>query len=399
MKIITAIDVGTNSIKGITAKMDKNGAIEILAINKCASLGVRNGEVIKPSQTAKAIADLKEKLSQESQTKIKEVYASINGPHLYSQSSQGLVSVSRADQKISPEDVQRVLAAAQAIKLPVNKAILQAEPKEFIIDSENGIKNPVGLKGIRLEAKVNLICLFSPVLENLETAFGEAGLEIIEAIPAPLALSNAFLNDQQKELGCCLLEIGASTTSLTVFEKDQLLDFTIFPVGSANITNDIAIGFRTEIQTAENIKKEFANLQKQENKKSKNKATVAQELKFSPLLLAKITQARIGEIIFECQKQLKKIANNQALPAGIVLGGGGCEIKGLTEAIKEKFALPAKKGEIRQTDLKGFSDMEFGVCFGLLLCGFNSQCHFKEKDYKTNSIKDAVKTFFKNFLP
>ncbi|RLC39404.1 MAG: cell division protein FtsA, partial [Candidatus Nealsonbacteria bacterium] len=258
---LTALDIGTSSIKGVCARKNLvSGEIEILAKSQMPCFGVRNGEVIKPQDVSKTISEVKEDLIQKSGIKIKEVLVNISGPHLFSVSSQGVVSVSRADQKISREDIQRVLKQAEAVNLPSNKEVLEVFPKEFIIDGEGGIKDPLGLEGMRLEAKVLLCCLFSPILENLEKAVVEGGFQILEVIPSPLASSRACLTPQQKELGVLLVDIGAGTCSISVFEKGDLIDFAVFPAGSANITNDIAICLRTEISTAERIKKEFATL-------------------------------------------------------------------------------------------------------------------------------------------
>jgi len=415
--IITAIDVGTNSVRGLVAARDlKTGAIQLLAQSQCPCFGVRNGEVVRPEQVSKAVIKVKDDLTRKADLKIKDVLVTISGNHLYSLPSQGLVSVSRADQKISKEDIQRVIRAAQAINLPSNKEVLDVFPKEFIVDGEGGIKDPLGLQGIRLETKVILICLFSPVLENLERAIVETGLSIIDVVPSPIAASTAVLRKAQKALGVMVVEIGAGTTSLAVFEKGDLVDFTIFPVGSANITNDIAIGLRTEIQTAEYIKKEFANLktvstkkEKKSTKKTKSKQASSgdkvevpdKSITFSKKFLERIVEARVSEMFSEVQKSLKKISGGEILPSGIVLTGGGSSLPGLVEYTKQRFKLPCRLGSIRE--INGVDSPEFADVAGLLLYGFDMDSDdigsdFSEKGEK-GGIGGMIKKVLKHFIP
>lgn len=412
--IITAIDVGTSSVRGLVAARDlKTGAIQLLAQSQCQCFGVRNGEVVRPEQVSKAVISVKDDLTRKADLKIKDVLVTISGSHLYSLPSQGLVSVSRADQKISKEDIQRVIMAAQAINLPSNKEVLDVFPKEFIVDGEGGIKDPLGLQGIRLETKVILICLFSPVLENLERAIIETGLSIIDVVPAPIAASRAVLSKEQKELGVMVVEIGAGTTSLAVFEKGDLVDFTIFPVGSANITNDIAIGLRTEIQTAEYIKKEFANLktvstkkEKKSTKKSKSKQASSgdkveipdKSITFSKKFLERIVEARVAEIFFQVQKSLKKISGGEILPSGIVLTGGGSNLPGLVEYTKQRFKLPCRLGSIRE--INGVDSPEFADVAGLLLYGFDMDSDDIGSDFsEKGGIGEMIKKALKHFIP
>lgn len=422
--IITAIDVGTSSVKGLVASKDiKTGTVELLAQSQCPCFGVRNGEVVRPEQVSKSIVKVRDDCCRKANLRIKDVLVSINGSHLYSVPSQGLVSVSRADQKISREDIQRVIRAAQAINLPSNKEVLDVFPKEFIVDGEGGIKEPLGLQGIRLETKVILACLFSPVLENLERAVLETGLSIIDVVPSPIAASRAVLSKEQKELGVMMVDMGAGTTSLAVFERGDIVDFAIFPIGSSHITNDIAIGLRTEIQTAERIKKEFATLNPTAPKKSKkpakktrvskgglarrsssksvgaDKVEIADKsLTFSRKFLERIVEARVAEIFSEVQKSLKKIAGGELLPSGIVLTGGGSSLPGLVEYTKQRFKLPCRLGSIRE--INGIDNPEFTTSAGLLLYGFDTEGDDMRGDFsEKGGFGRRIKKVLKHFVP
>lgn len=414
---LAAIDVGTNSVKGLVATKDfRTGTVGLLGQSQRFCFGVRNGEVVRPEQVSSSIEKVKEDLNKKAGLKIRDVLVSINGSHLYSLPSQGLVSVSRADQKISGEDIQRVLRAAQAVNLPSNKEVLDVLPKEFIVDGEASIKEPLGLQGIRLEAKVILACLFSPVLENLEKAFAQAGLSIIDVVVAPLATSRAVLTQEQKELGVMLVELGAGTTSLAIFEKGDLVDFAIFPVGSSNITNDIAIGLRTEVQTAERIKKEFATLKtskgtadrelkkrRARSAKTDKRPTLGDKvclpeksLNFSKKFLARIVEARVVETFSQVQKALKRISGDVLLPSGIVLTGGGSALPGLVEYTKQRFKLPCRLGNIRE--INGVDNPEFANVAGLLLIGFAIKDEEKSEGL-SGGFSEKIKRIFRAFLP
>lgn len=406
--ILTAIDIGTDSIKVLVGQkeLETSSVINILSKEKMPQFGLRKGEIYDPDKAAKELILLKQKIENNKNIKIKKVIVNINGPNLSVFKSQGIVSVSRADGKISEEDVQRALQASQAINLPFNKEILDILPKEFIVDNQSGIKNPIGLKGIRLEAKTLLICVFSSVLENLEKTIENAGFEIEGIIPSPLACSRAVLNSEQKELGSAVIDIGSATTSLSIFIEGNLINFIVYPFGSANITNDIAIGLRTEISIAERIKKEFGTFEILTNKK-KDKKTITdkkieipeKELCFSKNFLNQIIKARITELFSEINKDLKKISKDAILPAGIVLTGGGSCLAGLSEFAKQKFNLPCRVSGPQK--IAEVEEMDFSTAAGLLLSGFDlvEQETLGKRKKGESGLKSKIKNLFKIFLP
>jgi len=398
-QIITALDIGSGSVKGICAKIFDNGILEVIAhAQRTCFVGVRAGEVIKPEEVAKVIQRVKSELSKKANIKIRRVLVNIGGGHIQTVPSQGLVSVSRADQKISKEDIERVLKAAEAVNLPSNKEILECFPKEFIIDQEGGIKDPLGLEGIRLEVKVLLATIFSPVFNNLQQAVETAGLEIANISLSPLAVSRAVLSQEQKELGVFLVDIGFGTTSVCAFEKGDLLDFVVFPIGSSHITNDIAIGLRAEIQTAENIKQEYGTLIPPVSPKAaKEKIKLPEkEIEFSRKFLKDVVESRVLEIFTEVEKCLRKIAGSEPLPSGIVFTGGGSLLPGLVEFAKQKFKLPCRLGQTR--DVKGVESEQFALCYGLAL-GFLKEGE-RRLEHKNNfSASNKIKRVFKLFLP
>lgn len=397
-----AIDIGTSAIKLLIGEKDLNsGKITILARYQFPhSVGVRKGEIYDPQRVAKNLSLLQEKIQREQGIKIKKVTVGVGGFHLFSLKSQGLVSVSRADQRISQEDIQRVLQAAQAVNLPLNKEVLEIFPQEFIVDGEGGIKDPLGLRGIRLEAKVILICVFSPVLENLETAILEGGWEIEDVFPLPLASAQSCLSLEQKELGVALVEIGAGTTSVSVFREGYLRELAVFPVGSANITNDIAIGLRVEIKKAEKIKREFGAFPffPKKTKRKKEKIEIPEEgISISRTFLENIIKSRVSEIFFEIEKVLKKASKEKILPAGVILTGGGASLPGLVEFAKQKFKLPCYLAQLQ--GIEKIEDLSFSGVAGLLVSKFDLIEKGKEKLKERGILREKLEKIIRMFLP
>jgi len=350
--IVAGLDIGTYSIKALVAQR-KEKDWEVLSYAEVPSFGLRKGAVVSVEETSKNVQMIMAGIEKDCNRRINSVFVNIGGNHLYVTPSDGIISVSRADQRISKEDVERVLQAARAINISSkNDEILDVIPREFIIDDQKGIKQPENLTGVRLEAKVLLLCYFQPYFTNLTQAVLNAKLQINDVIPSPLAAANAVLTPQQKELGVALIDIGSATTSLAVFEEGQLLHLAIFPIGSANITNDIAIGLKTEVAIAESIKKQhgtcmFARTEKDKKDQSRKKIEVfdkSSSLNFTKKNLVDIIEPRVAEILDLVQKELKKINRQELLPGGVVLTGGGAKIPRIKELTKETLKLACEIG-------------------------------------------------------
>lgn len=371
---IVGLDIGTGSVKTLVAqKKSKEANLKVLGMTEIASKGIRKGVVINAEEVADVIQGALRKVQEISSQRTDTAYVNIGGSHIFVTPSRGLISVSRADQKISEADIDRVIQAAQTFSLPPNREILEVFPKEFIVDGEKGIKEPLGMQGIRLETEVLILCGFSPFIKNLTQAVLEADLQINDLVSAPLASSRAVLTPRQKELGVALLDIGAGTTGLAVFEEGSLIHMAIFPVGSANITNDIAIGFKTDIDTAEKIKLEFGScLYSKSKKKGKiNLSTASNTLVFSQKNLVNIVEARVSEIFDLVNKELKKISRAGLLPAGVVLTGGGAKLPKIVDLAKKELKLPVHIG-IPQGFFPAKEDSSFSTVCGLVLGGADS---------------------------
>lgn len=398
--IITGLDVGTNTIKVLVAqKIGKE--LEVLAQARIPSFGLRKGAVMNVDEATKniqlAIAEVKKLYDR----KIRSVFVNIGGGHLHIIFSDGTISVSRADQKISQEDIERVLQSTRVVNLPSNEEIVEVFPREFILDDQKGIKEPLGLAGIRLEAKVLLLCAFTPFYRNLTQSILNANLQIDDIVPSPLAAARAVLTPQQRELGVALVDIGAATTGLAVFEEGDLIHFAIFPIGSANITNDLAIGLRTEISIAENIKKQFGSCilgRTKKEKKSQARKTIEVFNKSSPIVFSKkmlvnIIEARVSEIFDLVQKELKKISRHELLPAGVVLTGGGAKLPKIRELAKQELKLPCEVG-IPGGIIGLEEDPSLATVAGLVIGGVD----FEEGSF-AKSLGSKLKRMFKVFIP
>lgn len=373
-KIITGLDIGTHTIKCLVIQ-NKGSGWEVLSYDEVPSFGLRRGSVVNVEDTVKNIKILLSKIEHDSNIKIDSVFVNIGGSHLYVTPSDGLISVSRADHVISQEDIDRVLQATRAINIPLNEEILDVFPKEFIIDDQKGIKQPLGLAGVRLEAKVILLCYFQSYFINLTQAVLNSKLQIDDIIPSPLAAARAVLTPEQKEIGVALIDIGSATTSLAVFEEGDLIHLAVFPLGSNNITNDIAIGLKTEVTMAEEIKKQhgtciFAKPDKekkgQETKKGSTSSTSYPE--FSNKTLVDIIEPRVSEILDLMQKELKKIGHQELLPGGIVLTGGGAKLPKIKDLVKQQLKLTCRIGTPK--GIAGLTDdPALSTVAGLVLTG------------------------------
>ena len=368
--IVAGLDIGTSTIKILVAQK-RGKELEVLRYSQIPSFGLRKGAVVNVEEASKNIRLLISDVEKNLGRKINSVFVNLSGSRLYVAPSDGIISVSRANQMISQEDIDRVLQATKAINIPSNEDVLDVFPREFIIDDQKGIKQPLGLKGIRLEAKVLLLCYFQSDFINLTQAVLNSKLQIDDIITSPLAAADAVLTPQQKELGVALIDIGAATTSLAVFEEGDLIHFAVFPIGSANITYDITIGLRTEVATAELIKKQYGTCIFVKTDKPVKKIEIidkALDMSFTKKNLVDIIEPRVSEIFDLIQKELKKIGRQELLPGGIVLSGGGAKLSKIKELAKQQLKLPCSIGSPK--GIVGIEDdPSLATIVGLVLAG------------------------------
>lgn len=422
VKVITGLDIGTDTIKILGAKCGTENGIDVLFFDKINSFGIQKGRIKDSDEVIRKINELIERVEKNNDVRIQNLFVNINGTKLQLFPSHALISVGRADQKVSKEDIERIYREAETINLQSsNKVILEVFPKEWILDGEKEIRDPVGLQGVRLELEALLLSAFSSDLESTLDSVNSASFDIEEedVIPGPIADASAVLDPMQKELGVALINIGAGTTSVIIFEEGKLLNMAIFPIGSGNITNDIAIGFKTEIEIAEKIKRDHGSLGKSSKKiinfdlspylgeeesidvsvdNKKGKETIKDPkntLSFSEKSLQDIIEARVSEIFDLVSKEIKKVSKQELLPAGVVLTGGGAKLPGIVEMAKKEFKLPCRIGYV-----KGFRGLEKDSSLATV-CGLIT-ANIDREDIKTGNsggFLRKMRGIFENFVP
>lgn len=396
--LITSLDIGTSMIKTLVVQQNANSELKTVAFFQKPVSGLRRGIVINVQEVAKVLGDVQEEIEIQTGQKINSVYINLGGSHISCTSSEGKVAVSRADKQVSEEDIDRVLEDAKTFSLSPNKEILGVFPRNFIVDGEK-VKEAVGMKGVRLEVEALVVCVFSPYFKNLQQSILNSGFQIAnDIVPSPIAAARAVLSPRQKELGVALLDIGEGTSSLAVFEEGSLIHLVVLPIGSANITHDIAIGLRTDIDIAERIKKEFGScLVSEKEKREKVEIKEPEPLVFTRKVLNNIIEARVSQIFEEMNKELKKISKDSLLPAGIVLTGGGAKLPGIVKLAKRELQLPCKIG--RPHGFIGLSkDPGLATVCGLALTGLD----LEDVESSPNIFKEIIskiKIFLKSLIP
>ncbi len=374
--IICAIDVGSSNIRTIIAQIvDVEEKPRIIGIGVSPSFGVRKGMIVDIEETLKAISDSVAVAERTAGVTISGALVSVGGNHISSQYSKGVIAVGRADGEVVEDDLERVIGAAQAISIPPNKEILHIIPRSYSLDDQKNIKDPMGMNGVRLEVDALIIEGSTPYIKNLSKCFETARIGIESFVLTSLAAARATLTKRQKELGVVLVDIGGGTTSIAVFEEDDLLLSTVIPVGGNHITNDIAIGLRTSIDVAEKVKLEFGNAIPREIGKREDinlsELDSSEEGIVSRYHVAEIIEARLEEIFTMVDKELKAIGKDKLLPAGAVLTGGTSKLPGIIDLAKEVLGLPAQTGF--PTPLGGLVDKvdepSFATAVGLLIWG------------------------------
>lgn len=406
--LIIGLDIGSQEIKIVAARRGSDDSPpQILAAVSNPSAGIRRDVVIDINDLTAALRETVEKCEKILGFSIKEAIVSIGGNHVEIRSSHGAVAVSRADGEISEDDIKRAINSAQAISLPQNRTILHVIPCDFTVDSERGIKDPLGMIGVRLEVDTLIIDGFMPAVKNLTKAIEEAGIIINNFVLNTLAASVSVLDKRQRELGVLMLDIGAGTTGIAVFEEGNLLYTKILPIGSGHITNDLAVGLRTEIDIAERVKLEYGTAMAELAAKKEiidlSKIMEGAEGEFSRRHIAEIIEARLCEIFDLVQKELKKIGRASLLPAGVVLCGGGAQMPGIVELAKRELKLPARIGYPQ--GVGGLVDKvdspSYACAVGLIL--WTESFSDDSGSYFSFSSKgrfwQGIKKFFRSFLP
>lgn len=381
--------------------------INIIGVGIAPSTGLRKGAVIDVEETINSISASLEDSERMAGEPINHVFLGIGGNQIESINSRGVIAVSQAQNEISEDDVDRVLEAAQAVTIPSNRRILRIIPKTFTVDEQKGIKYPVGMTGIRLEVETHIVTGFEPVVKNIEKCVLQSGVDIDDIIPSCLASAEAVLSKRQKELGVIVVDIGCGGTSISIFEDGATLHTAVIPVGGENVTNDVAIGLRTSIDTAEKLKIEYGSVIPEDiNDRETIDLSLISKIDthlVSKKQLAEIIEARYHEIFLLVKDELARIHRDGMLPAGIVLTGAGSKMPGVIDLARETLNLPTQIGFPQNYDgvVDKIDDPAYATAIGLLIWGsrFEGRHHTGIKGLNLKKSLTGFKKWFKNLVP
>lgn len=406
---VIGLDIGNHKIRAVIAVVDegaRHAVPNVIGVGISPSAGLRRGAIVDAAEAVAAITAALEDAERMAGEPIHHATVAVGGAHLSAFHSRGVIAVGGTGAEITESDVGRVLEAVQAVHLPANRKILRVVPQQYSVDDQHGIVSPVGMTGVRLEADALVITGLTPALKNLEHAVHQAGVDIDDLVPAPLAAAEAVLGKRQKELGVVAIDIGAGSTSLAVFEEGVLLATAVLPVGGESVTNDLAIGLRTSIDTAERLKIEYGSVQPSDisdretidlSALSRTETAVVGKRE-----LASIAQARYQEILEMARAELKRLGRDGQLPAGAILTGGGAKIPGLLELARDTLRLPVTIGFPAEVDgvVEKIDDPSYATAVGLLLFGLKGPTRqYGVGGFDFGDFFGSLKSFFKKLLP
>lgn len=382
--IIAGLDIGTTEIRlavGQVVEAVDGEKLQIIGAVSVPSEGITRGVVNSIEDVTSSISACLEKAERLVGLPIQNAWVSINGPYIKCERSKGVVAVSKSNEEITKEDIDRAVEAARALSVPPNYEILHVLPIRYTVDNQENVKDPIGMIGVRLEVETLIIQGLSSQINNLTKAIHRTGLDIDDLVLSPLSAAEAVIGSKQKELGAALVNIGSATTSLAVFEEGELLHTAVIPIGSMHITGDLAIGLRCPFNLAERIKIEFgsASSAKFDEKDEVDISQLAREedapdeaRRVSRKEIAMMIEARVEEIFEKVDKELKKIDRSGMLPAGVFLIGGGAKLTDMVETAKRSLRLPASLGVNKNTMtvIDKVNDLAYLNSLGLVLWGY-----------------------------
>ncbi|HCC23479.1 TPA: cell division protein FtsA [Candidatus Falkowbacteria bacterium] len=412
-ELIAGLDIGSSQIRIVIGQFSRNQEtqqLNIIGVVEVPSQGVSKGSVVSIEDTVSSISTALEKAERMVGLPIENVWISIGGVHINSQESNGVIAIPRTSGEIQEEDIERVIDAAKSVAAPVNYDVLHVIPKTFTVDNQSGVKDPVGMTGLRLEVTTQVVRGLSSHIKNLTKCVYRTGLDINDIVLSSLAASEVVLNVRQKELGVALVDIGASTTNILVFEEGDVIHTAILPIGADHITADLAIGLQSAVEVAERVKLEYgrATYDKIDKGEEINLRDLGgDDQVFSKQYITEIINARVEEIFEKVDVELQKINRSGLLPAGIVLIGGGAKLAGILEIAKKKTMLPAAVGVVQNfnTAIDKVNDVVFVNSLGLVLWGYQmldqkgrSKFNLGGKLQSAKDVVEGAKKWFKSLL-
>jgi cell division protein FtsA len=351
------LDIGTSTVRCVVGTFDPNGGghtPSIIGHGQASNQGMRRGAVVHVDDVADAVIHAITEAERISGMAIKQATVNVNGSHVSGLNSEGVIAISAANREITSEDRLRVEEAATIVKLPPNREIIQFFAKNYSLDGQRNIKDPVGMHGVRLEVDAHIVTAATPNLRNLDMALEKAEIAATHHTVSSLAAAEAVMTRQQKEAGTALVDIGAGTVNLIVFEDGEVQHVAVLPLGGQHITNDLAIGLKTDLDIAETVKLQHASLRGDAKKTNAIVKIGHKTHTFDFEDISMIVEARVEEMLEYIDKELHKIKRSRKLPGGLVLTGGTAKLPGLDEFAREKLELPARIGKLH--NISGLAD-------------------------------------------
>lgn len=365
------LDIGTSTVRCVIGTFDPTGSNtpQIIGHGQAPNQGMRRGAVVHVDDVAEAIVKAITEAERISGRAIKQATVNVNGSHVSGLNSEGVIAISAANREISQDDRLRVEEAATIVNLPPNREIIQFFAKNYSLDGQKNIKDPIGMTGVRLEVDSHIVTASSPNLRSLDMALEKAEVLATHHTVSGLAAAEAVLSRQQKEAGTALLDIGAGTTNLIVFEDGEVQHVAVLPIGGQHITNDLAIGLKTDIDVAERVKLQHADLHANSKKVNAMVKVADKSYNFDVEAISMVVESRVEELLEYVEKELQKIKRARKLPGGIVLTGGTAKLPGLDEFTRERLQLPARVGKLQNIGglVDTVEDLAFSTVVGLML--------------------------------
>lgn len=400
-KLIVGLDIGTSKVLAIVGEVNDSDEVEIIGYGHHPATGMRKGVVANIEETVTAIQRAVEEAELMAGCQIYSVYAGIAGAHINSFNSNGVVAVRESE--VDENDVDRVIESAKAVAIPNDQTILHVLPQEYIIDGQEGIRHPIGMNGIRLEANLHMVTASVSSQKNIEKCIRRCGLEVDDIILEQLASCESVLTNDEKELGVCLVDIGGGTTDIAVYSEGAVRHTAVIPVAGDQITNDIAIALRTPTQAAEELKKRYACALRQlapvDESIEVQSVGDRPPRKLSKQTLAEVIEPRVEELFELIKVDLRRNGFEHLIRSGVVLTGGSSKMEGMIELAEEIFHVPVRLGMPKY--LGGLSEVVknpiYSTGVGLVQFGHNNQSTQRKpsaKESKTSVVWQKVKHWF-----
>ncbi len=363
------LDIGTSTVRCVIGTRDPaTGAISVIGHGLSQNSGMRKGVVMHIDDAAEAVVQAISDAERIAGTRLERATVNINGSHVLGMSSRGVIAISGVNREITADDRDRVEEAAAIVKLPANREIIQVFARNYRLDGQDNIKDPVGMHGVRLEVDCHIITAATPNIHNLDSVLERAQIMPQHKTMSGLAAAEAVLDRKQKEAGAAVIDIGAGTTNLAVIEDGEIVHVAVIPMGGVHITNDLAIGLKTDLEVAEQVKLKNARLGDDTDKTFRIIVDGA-GYTFEQTEVNMIAEARVDELLEYVDKELAKVHRSRKLPGGVVIVGGSAALPGLAEFAREKLQLPARIGKIKGLEglVDTVDDPSFATATGLMM--------------------------------